>query len=214
MKSSFDIPKHWTFRSRKVAHHFNQHVREQLPWYDIATQTVAHFGRHYIPRGGVVYDIGASTGNIGLALKETLDQRLARFTAIEESQEMAERYVREIRAMQPEGPYYLAGFCRGARIAYEMSRRLREQGQRVALLALIDTVAPGHELEPGPGLMGRLRNFAALCTSSICELLLLKKGERVDYLRRRFHLFCHFLDKRPSFRWLNRNNWRIKWSRR
>ncbi len=92
MKSSLEIPQHWTFRSRAVAKHFDQHVREQLPWYEIATQAVAHFGRHYIPNGGRVYDIGASTGNIGNALAETLGQRKAKFTAIEESQEMAERY--------------------------------------------------------------------------------------------------------------------------
>ena len=93
MKSSrLEIPKEWTFRSRAVAKHFDRHVREQLPWYDLATNAVAHFGRHYIPRGGRVYDIGASTGNIGLALKETLVQRDAKFTAIEESREMAARY--------------------------------------------------------------------------------------------------------------------------
>lgn len=93
MKTRFTVPKHWTFRSRAVAKHFDRHVRESLPWYALATQTVAHFGRHYIPRGGTVYDIGASTGNVGLALKETLDQRGAKFTAIEESREMADRYV-------------------------------------------------------------------------------------------------------------------------
>ncbi|HNQ91230.1 MAG TPA: methyltransferase domain-containing protein [Verrucomicrobiota bacterium] len=92
MKSSLEIPRHWTFRNRAVARHFDRHVRTELPWYDLATNAVAHFGRHYIPRSGVVYDIGASTGNIGLALKETLDQRQARFTAIEESREMADRY--------------------------------------------------------------------------------------------------------------------------
>ena len=92
MKSSLEIPKEWTFRSRKVARHFNQHVREQLPWYDLATSAVANFGRHFIPRGGMVYDIGASTGNIGSALSETLHQRGAHFTAIEEASEMAERY--------------------------------------------------------------------------------------------------------------------------
>lgn len=92
MKSSLEIPRHWTFRSRAVAKHFDQHVRESLPWYDLATNAVAHFGRHYIPRNGVVYDIGASTGNIGLALKETLIQRQARFFAVEESREMADRY--------------------------------------------------------------------------------------------------------------------------
>jgi tRNA (cmo5U34)-methyltransferase len=92
MKSSLEIPRHWTFRSRAVAKHFDRHVRESLPWYDLATQAVEHFGRHYIPRGGVVYDIGASTGNIGLALQDTLAQRGAKFTAIEESREMADRY--------------------------------------------------------------------------------------------------------------------------
>ncbi|MCL4181027.1 MAG: methyltransferase type 12, partial [Verrucomicrobia bacterium] len=93
MKSSrLEIPKEWTFRSQAVAKHFDRHVKEQLPWYDLATNAVAHFGRHYIPRGGRVYDIGASTGNIGLALKETLVQRDAKFTAIEESREMAARY--------------------------------------------------------------------------------------------------------------------------
>ena len=84
MKSSLSIPTHWTFRSSKVARHFDEHVREQLPWYDLATDAVGNFGRHYIPRGGQVYDIGASTGNIGLALLDTLNQRNARFVAIEE----------------------------------------------------------------------------------------------------------------------------------
>jgi tRNA (cmo5U34)-methyltransferase len=93
MKSSLKIPRDWTFRNHDVAKHFDDHVREQLPWYDLATNAVAHFGRHYIPQDGMVYDIGASTGNIGLALKETLDQRQARFIAIEQSQEMAERYL-------------------------------------------------------------------------------------------------------------------------
>jgi len=92
MKSSLEIPQHWTFRSHAVAKHFDQHVREQLPFYELATSAVAHFGRHYIPNGGRVYDIGASTGNVGNALRETLVQRKAKFTAIDESQEMAERY--------------------------------------------------------------------------------------------------------------------------
>lgn len=92
MKSSLEIPKDWTFRSGNVAKHFDRHVREQLPFYDLATNAVAHFGRHYIPTGGRVYDIGCSTGNIGNALRETLVQRKAKFTAIEQSAEMAAKY--------------------------------------------------------------------------------------------------------------------------
>jgi len=86
------IPDEWTFRSKAVADEFERHVREQLPWYEIATSAVVHFARHYIPSGGNVYDIGASTGNIGRAIEPILKQRAARFTAIEESAEMAARY--------------------------------------------------------------------------------------------------------------------------
>ena len=59
INSSLEIPKDWTFRSGEIANHFDQHVREQLPWYDVATNAVAQFSRYYIPQGGVVYDIGA-----------------------------------------------------------------------------------------------------------------------------------------------------------
>jgi len=87
------IPTEWTFRSTGVAKRFDRHVREQLPWYDLATQSVVHFARHYIPKDGVVYDIGASTGNIGRAISTILDERTAKFCALEESQEMIDQYV-------------------------------------------------------------------------------------------------------------------------
>ena len=67
------IPEHWTFKSEGVAENFDEHVRESLPWYDLATKTLAHVVRHYITEGGIVYDIGCSTGNVGDAIKETID---------------------------------------------------------------------------------------------------------------------------------------------
>jgi tRNA (cmo5U34)-methyltransferase len=87
-----DIPANWTFENASVAAGFDRHVREQLPWYDLTTGIVSHLARHYIPRGGLVYDIGASTGNIGKAIADTLQSRDARLVAIESSAEMAERY--------------------------------------------------------------------------------------------------------------------------
>lgn len=88
----FAIPTNWTFKDDAIAAGFERHVREQLPWYDLATGAVAHVARHYIPEGGTVYDLGASTGNIGRALAPTLDARHAKLIPIEASQEMAERY--------------------------------------------------------------------------------------------------------------------------
>lgn len=86
------IPKDWTFESAEVATHFDGHVREQLPWYDLATFAVTHLARHYIPEAGLVYDIGASTGNIGRALKDTLESRSASLVGIEASQNMVQKY--------------------------------------------------------------------------------------------------------------------------
>lgn len=53
---------------------------------------MAHFARHYVTPGGLVYDIGASTGNVGRAIDDTLKSRKAQLVAIEPSREMAARY--------------------------------------------------------------------------------------------------------------------------
>jgi pyochelin synthetase len=54
-------------------------------------------------------------------------------------EEMAVHYLKELRQLQPEGPYYLGGFCMGGQVAYEMAQLLVKDGQRVSLLAMIDT---------------------------------------------------------------------------
>jgi len=86
------IPEKWTFKNSEVAENFDSHVNEQLPWYDLATKSVGFICENYIPEGGLVYDIGASTGNIGRTLAPTLKERNAKLIAIEESKEMAEGY--------------------------------------------------------------------------------------------------------------------------
>lgn len=82
----------WTFRSAAVAQDFDRHVREQLPWYSLATGLVIHVARHFIPQGGLVVDVGASTGNIGNALAPIIKLRSARYVAIDASEEMAKVY--------------------------------------------------------------------------------------------------------------------------
>jgi len=58
-------------------------------------------------------------------------------------EEMATHYLREIRTVQREGPYFLVGYCFGGMIAYEMGRLLKAQGEEVALLVMFNTPAPG-----------------------------------------------------------------------
>jgi thioesterase domain-containing protein len=54
-------------------------------------------------------------------------------------EDMAARYVAEIRSLQGAGPYHLGGYSVGGLIAYEMARQLRAAGHAVGLLALFDT---------------------------------------------------------------------------
>jgi phthiocerol/phenolphthiocerol synthesis type-I polyketide synthase E len=66
-----------------------------------------------------------------------LDGSLPPLTTVEE---MAALYVKEIRRTQPHGPYFLSGYCGGGTIAYEAAQQLHADGERVALLALFDTM--------------------------------------------------------------------------
>jgi len=56
--------------------------------------------------------------------------------------EIAMLYLNDLRIIQPEGPYYLAGYSFGGIVAYEMAQQLRKQGQTVALLILLDPTTP------------------------------------------------------------------------
>jgi len=87
-----EIPREWTFERKEIAEGFDRHVREQLPFYDMTTGAIAHIARHYIPERGLVYDVGASTGNIGNAIAPILDKRKATLVPIESSAEMCELY--------------------------------------------------------------------------------------------------------------------------
>ncbi|MDP5337906.1 MAG: amino acid adenylation domain-containing protein [Nodularia sp. (in: cyanobacteria)] len=68
-----------------------------------------------------------------------LDGKQAPHTRVED---MASHYIKEIRTVQPHGPYLLGGFSSGGIVAYEMARQLVAQGDRVALLAMFDTYNP------------------------------------------------------------------------
>jgi thioesterase domain-containing protein/acyl carrier protein len=58
-------------------------------------------------------------------------------------EDMAACYIKEIRTVQPEGPYFLAGFSSGGVTAFEMAQQLHRQGEKVAFVALLDAFAPG-----------------------------------------------------------------------
>ncbi len=60
-------------------------------------------------------------------------------------EEAAADYIRELRTVQPHGPYFLAGFSGGGLHAYEMARQLLRDGEQVAFLGMLDTPLPRSE---------------------------------------------------------------------
>lgn len=55
---------------------------------------------------------------------------------------MAAYYIRALKEMQPRGPYQLGGFCFGGIVAYEMARQLEMAGEKVSLLAVLESAPP------------------------------------------------------------------------
>src|SRR5205807_7319431 len=54
-------------------------------------------------------------------------------------EDLASRYIEELRRMQQAGPYWLGGWSFGGLVAYEMARQLKDQGHSIGALLLIDT---------------------------------------------------------------------------
>jgi amino acid adenylation domain-containing protein len=88
-----------------------------------------------------------------------LDGRTSPLTTVED---MAALYIEEMRAVQPQGPYFLLGASFGGLVIYEMAQQLLAARQEVALLAMLNTNCPvytlakrmrchlGHLMEYGP----------------------------------------------------------------
>ena len=57
-------------------------------------------------------------------------------------EEIAEYEVAQIRRFQPDGPYYIAGYCAGGTIAFESARQLADAGEDVARVVLFGSPFP------------------------------------------------------------------------
>ena len=62
---------------------------------------------------------------------------------------MAQDYLQEIQALQPDGPYFLGGVSLGGLVALALAHMLWQQGQEVGFLALIDPPRPGRQVHRG-----------------------------------------------------------------
>ncbi|GGA41713.1 hypothetical protein GCM10010981_33410 [Dyella nitratireducens] len=67
---------------------------------------------------------------------------------LQTAHDMARRYVRAMRRIQPEGPYRLIGYSSGGVIAYEMASQLVGADAEVEFVGLIDTLSDYRHTEP------------------------------------------------------------------
>ena len=116
-----------------------------------------------------------------------------------------------IRRVQATGPYFLAGACYGARVAYEMARQLEMSGERAGLLLMLDPSSPfhraagrqrGHEnvrarINPRRDMLRFLLGRIRLHASTLARL---DGGERVAYLRDKAGIARDIVRRRDLFR--------------
>src|SRR5947207_15273525 len=123
-----------------------------------------------------------------------LDGKSARHVTVED---MAAHYVKEILSFQRDGPFYLAGYSMGGLIAFEMARQLHRLGQRVALLALLDSAPIGeipwvfYGLSMSSYIPGR-------CLFHFRHWWELPRCERLNYFRRRWAALRYWMVRNRS----------------
>ncbi|MFD3758793.1 amino acid adenylation domain-containing protein [Streptomyces sp. NPDC058622] len=89
----------------------------------------------HLPKDIPVYGLQAR----GLAGTEPVAQTM---------EEMVGDYMDQIRRVQPTGPYRLIGWSFGGNVAQSIAARLREEGQEVGLLAVLDSHHGGARTAP------------------------------------------------------------------
>jgi surfactin family lipopeptide synthetase A len=86
------------------------------------------------------------------------------------AEDMASLYIKEIRSVQPEGPYLLGGYSFGGAIAFEMAQQLTAQGEERVVVVLFDTLCAAPQ--------------SASASSALAEVLRMPARELPAYLWR------------------------------
>ncbi|MEG4504363.1 amino acid adenylation domain-containing protein [Microcoleus sp. F6_B4] len=86
----------------------------------------------------LAFQLGENQPFYGLQPKG-IDGETSPLTSIKD---MAADYIAALRTVQPKGPYFLGGWSFGGLVAFEMAQQLLAAGDEVALLAVLDTLAP------------------------------------------------------------------------
>jgi amino acid adenylation domain-containing protein len=124
----------------KLATYLRQSSAERWPAL-VTIQAGAHLPPLFIAHGiggsllsfiELAGQLGPDQPVYGLQLPASIDEHQANLRTL------AENYLRQVRAVQPSGPYHFAGHSSGGMVVFEMACQLSDQGETMGLLALLD----------------------------------------------------------------------------
>jgi amino acid adenylation domain-containing protein len=61
---------------------------------------------------------------------------------IDRTEEVAAMFIKQMKQIQPTGPYFIGGFCASGIIAYEVAQQLTAAGDEIGLLSLFEVYTP------------------------------------------------------------------------
>ena len=105
-------------------------------------------------------------------------------------EDMAAHFMREIRRVQPRGPYLLGGLSLGAILVYEIAQQLKKQDEEIALLFLLDPSPPDngkffHKFTVSRNGKGKMDEWRAEVSRHWSNLIHLRPRELVTYIAER-----------------------------
>jgi amino acid adenylation domain-containing protein len=139
----------------------------------------------------LVKALGEDQPFVGLTFNTVVTQGEDRPSRIAD---IAPYIVDSIRAAQPEGPYYLGGWCANGLLAYDVASRLITDGQQVGLLVLLHAGNPAHIRRLGKFAVGystlkhQLRRLGRLRDKNSRDLALERARLGLARILRRFGL--------------------------
>lgn len=116
--------------------------------------------------------------------------------AIDRVETLAAHYIRQLRSLQPQGPYFLTGISFGGLVAYEMAQQLTAQGQQIAFLGMMDTY-PSLTQPPLVNLVNdrASKHWFKMKQTGLAYLLHMVKAQirwrTQDVINALWHLYCH-----------------------
>lgn len=96
---------------------------------------------------------------------------------------MARRYKEVIQDAQGEGPYLLCGSSMGGTVAFEMAQMFQQEGQKVSLLAMLDTPSPGMAFDTIPSSNQEILDYIATLSPETAKGLSREEEQFFDLWR-------------------------------